>query len=75
MYYAYLKDSKKTLDHLKLFSKVDNYQYWILLLERDPLVKPFRNLPEFKTVLHTIKTKFWDKHKEIKVSLEEKGLL
>jgi len=75
MYYAYLKDRKKTLDHLKLFTKVDNYQYWILLLERDPLVKPLRNLPEFKTIMHTIKTKFWDKHKEIKVSLEEKGLL
>ncbi|MEH6304598.1 helix-turn-helix domain-containing protein [Olivibacter sp. CPCC 100613] len=75
MYYAYLKDNKKTLDHLKLFTKVDNYQYWILLLERDPLVKPLKNLPEFKTVMRAIKTKFWDRHKEIKVSLEEKGLL
>ena len=37
-YYTYRKDRKAALEHMKLFSKEDNVQYWIILfLEDDPL--------------------------------------
>lgn len=75
MYYAYLGDTQKTIDHMVLFSKEDNYQYWILLWEKDPLVAPFRNRPAFKEVMHTIKSKFWKQHRQTRDLLEEKGLL
>ncbi len=75
LYYLYQQDTQQALEHLKLFSKEDNYQYWILLLEEDSIVDPVRNHPEFKQAMHTIKTKFWNQHEEIRASLEEKGLL
>lgn len=76
MYYAYYHDTTKTIEHMKLFSKEDNYQYWVILFfDKDPLVDPIKNLPEFKKVVGDIKNKFWESHERIKVTLEEKGLL
>ena len=76
MYYAYYHDTTKTIEHMKLFSKEDNYQYWVILFfDKDPLVDPIKNLPEFKKVVEDIKNKFWESHERIKVTLEEKGLV
>lgn len=75
LYYLYQRNTQKAMEHLKLFSEEDGYQYWILLLPEDPIVDPIRNHPEFKKVIRTIETKFWDNHHEITASLEEKGLL
>lgn len=75
MYYAYLGDMQKTIDHMTLFSREDNYQYWILLWEKDPLTLPFRTNPAFKKVMNTIKNKFWKQHQQTKDLLQEKGLL
>ena len=77
MYYAHINDTKQALEHLKLFSEEDNYNYWtiILLLEMDPLLDNLKDIPEFKELVKKIKTKFWLQHDEIKASLEKKGLL
>jgi len=75
MYYFYLRDSQKAIDHLRLFSKEDNYQYWVLLLPNDPVVDSVKDLPEFKKVMHDIETRFWDTHDKIRKSLEEEDLL
>ncbi len=74
-YYAWIGDQQKALEHMKLFSKEDNVQYWILFLADDPLFDNIRNLPEFKKVMSTIEKKFWDNHNRIRAMLEEKGLL
>jgi TolB-like protein/AraC-like DNA-binding protein/Tfp pilus assembly protein PilF len=74
-YYAWMGDQQKALEQLKLFSKEDNFQYWIVFLADDPLFDNIRNLPEFKKVMTTIENKFWDNHKKIRAMLEEKGLL
>jgi len=77
MYYARINDTKQALEHLKLFSEEDNYNYWtiILLLEMDPLADSLKDIDEFKELVEKIKTKFWRKHNRIKASLEKKGLL
>ncbi|MBL7857425.1 MAG: helix-turn-helix domain-containing protein [Cyclobacteriaceae bacterium] len=75
-YYAYYQDTAKTMEHLKLFAKEDNYQYWVILFfDKDPLLDFMQDLPEFKKVVKDIKTKFSNNHNTIKVMLEEKGLL
>lgn len=74
LYYSNIGDTKKAIEALTLFSKEQDYQYWVLLMEHDPLVDPIKHLPEFKRVMETIKKKFWDRHKEIKDDMEEKGL-
>jgi len=75
MYAAYRGDSSGMIDHLRLFSKEDNYQYWILLFKDDIMVAPFKDDPAFKAAFNEIETKFWNKNKEIRSILEEKGLL
>jgi len=76
MLYSYRGETEKALDHLMIFSEQDNYDYWVLIfVEIDPLVDNIKNLPEFKKILRNIENKFWDRHKRIKESLEEKRLL
>ncbi len=75
-YYSYLGDNQKALEHYKLFSEEENYQYWIVLFyDKDPIVDPVCNLPEYKKISQTIEAKFWTTHDELKKTLEEKGLL
>lgn len=76
VYYAHRGDTKKAIEHLKLFSQEDNYHYWtILFLEMDPLIDNIKDLPEFKEILKDIEDKFWSTHKRIRASLEEKKLI
>ena len=74
----YLQNGKNTLaiEQLKIFASKNNYQYWILLfLEKDPLIKPIKNNPEFKKTLRKIEDRFWDNQAQLKKSLRDKGLL
>ncbi|WP_257666119.1 helix-turn-helix domain-containing protein [Parapedobacter tibetensis] len=75
LYAAYRGNASDMIDHLRLFSKEDNYQYWILLFKDDIMVARFKDNPAFKAVFDIIETKFWDKNKQLKETLEEKGLL
>lgn len=76
VYYAYKNDQKKAIEYLKMFSKEDNFQYWVLLfLKIDPLVDNIKDLPEFKEAYNNLETNFWENHKILRTSLEEKDLL
>jgi TolB-like protein/AraC-like DNA-binding protein/Tfp pilus assembly protein PilF len=74
-YYAYLGDDNKSIEHMKLFSKEENLKYWVLLFDDDPIVKAVKDHPEFDKVMGDIEKEFWKTHEEIKVTLQEKGLL
>jgi len=75
-YYSWNSDTSNALKHLKLFSHEENYQYWIVLFtEIDPLMGNIKDLHEFKEIMQDIKTKFWDNHQQMKVSLKKKGLI
>ena len=41
----------------------------------DPLMDNIKDLREFKKIFSEIESKFWNSHKQIKDSLEQKGLL
>lgn len=76
VYYSYKGNTKKALEHLRLFSQQDDYYYWILpFLEIDPLVDKIKELPEFKKIFRTIENKFRNNHKQIKASLKKKKLI
>ena len=73
-YYCNRGENQKGLEHLKLFSKEDNLQYWIILFfQQDPIMENAN--AEFKAVNDRIVKKFWSNHKKIKAKLEEEGLL
>ena len=75
-YYSYKGDTKNAIEQMRLFSQEDNYFYWIIIfIEMDPLIDNIKDLPEFKKIFNDIESKFWNNHKQIKASLEEKKLL
>ena len=76
VYYAYKNDQKNAIEHLKLFAKEDNFQYWVLLfLKLEPLIDNIKDLPEFKEIYKTLESNFWKNHKIIRKSLVEKDLI
>ncbi|RAV98973.1 AraC family transcriptional regulator [Pseudochryseolinea flava] len=74
-YHAYRNDDEKAMVHLKLFSKEENFQYWVLLMREDPSLRDIRKHPDFEKVMTTIEKRFWDNHHKLRKTLEEKGIL
>jgi tetratricopeptide (TPR) repeat protein len=74
-YYAWRGDATKAIEQMKIFSEEDNFQYWILLLPKDPSNESIKDLPEFKKVMKDIETRFWNNHKKLRTKLEDEGLL
>ena len=73
--YAYMGKIDKAIEQLKIFSKVDNYQYWFLLIEDDPLIKSLKSHPEFEGIMQKIKDRFWENQAKLKTSLQKERLL
>jgi hypothetical protein len=57
-----------------LLNKFFNHQGRVFL-KMDRLIDNIKDLPEFKKLFKDIENKFWNSHKQIKASLEEKELL
>ncbi|MCG8307017.1 MAG: helix-turn-helix domain-containing protein [Cytophagales bacterium] len=75
-YYSYKGDPRNAIEHLKLFSKEDNYHYWIILfLEIDPLMDNIRERPEFRSIMKNLESKFWDYHNQVREVLRNRGLI
>ena len=75
-YLSFKGEKSKAIEHLQLFSRQDNFHYWVILfLEIDPLFDNIKQLPEFKLEMENIKTKFNKYHIGIKNLLDEKGLI
>ena len=73
--YAYEGKINEAIEQLKIFSEVENYIYWYLLIEDEPIIKPLKNHREFPDIMQKIKDRFWENHAELRISLEEEGLL
>jgi len=76
MKYLHEGELDLAIEQLKIFSTKNNYQYWILLfLEKDPLMKPLKNHPEFDETMQKIEDRFWENQTQLYKSLENKGLI
>ena len=73
--YVYEEKFDKAIEQLRVFSETDNYQYWFLLIEDEPLFKPLKNHPEFEGIMQKIKDQFWENQARLKEELEEGGLI
>jgi tetratricopeptide (TPR) repeat protein len=67
---------EEAMEQLRIFSNQDNYQYWILLFfEKDPLIPPLKQHPDFDSLMQRIRDRFWENHATLKKSLDAKGLI
>jgi tetratricopeptide (TPR) repeat protein len=73
--YAYEGKFDLAIEQLRLFSEADNYQYWFLLFEDEPLLGPLKSYPDYESILQKIKDRFWENQARLKESLEEEGLI
>jgi len=73
--YAYEGNIDKAIEQLRIFSEVENYMYWFLLLEDEPLIQPLKNHPDFDAIMQKIKDRFWKNQAKLRTSLEGKGLI
>jgi TolB-like protein/AraC-like DNA-binding protein/Tfp pilus assembly protein PilF len=77
VYYSYMNETERAIEHMELFSKQEKYPYWYILFlgMDDPLFDNVSGLPEFQKIMREIELKFWRYHKQIRESLKDKGLL
>ena len=73
--YAYEGKIDEAIEQLNLFSKEENYQYWFLLMEDDPLIKRLKSHPAFEPIMQKIKDRFWENQAKLRKSLKVKGLI
>ncbi|HAA10461.1 MAG TPA: AraC family transcriptional regulator [Cytophagales bacterium] len=73
--FAYQQQVDVAMEQLMVFSTQENYQYWLLLLEHDPIMAPLRTHPDFPVVIQDIKDRFWEDHEKLRIKLEEQGLI
>lgn len=75
-YSSFYDQTDEAMEHLRLFLEEENYFYWIILfLDIEPLFDSLKSHPEYKGIIKEIKSKFWNYHEEMRVSLEEKGVI
>lgn len=75
-YYCHTNESEKAIEHLRLFAREDNIQYWFILFMHDvPVKTQTEELPEFKKLMTEIERKFWANHEKLKTKLIEEGVL
>jgi len=76
IYYCQMNDSVKALEHLRLFTREDNIQYWVILfMDKGPELTETEASLEFKKLLQEVERKFWANHEKLKETLREQGLL
>jgi len=73
--YAYEGKINEAIEQLSIFSEVENYIYWFLLMENEPLIQPLKDHPDFEGLMQKIKDRFWENQAKLRTSLEKKGLI
>lgn len=68
-------DGHQALAYLEEFSTHDSYVYWVLLMKNDPRFTQHPHHEAFDAVLSKIENNFWNKHRRLRMKLEEEGLL
>ena len=73
--YAYEGKINEAIEQLRIFSETEDYLYWFLLIEDEPLIKPLKSHPDFEGIMQKIKDRFWENQAKLKTSLDEEGLI
>ncbi|NPD45174.1 MULTISPECIES: helix-turn-helix domain-containing protein [unclassified Lentimicrobium] len=74
-YYAYINDTEKAMDNLRLFSNSDNYHLWTLFLINERHLESISSSPEFIEILEGLEKRFWERHEVLSTKLESEGLI
>jgi len=73
--YVYEGKFDEAIEQFKIFSEVENYPYWYLLIEDEPMIKRLKSHPDFEHIIQKIKDRFWENQAKLRKSLEAKGLI
>ena len=73
--YAYEGNINEAIEQLRIFSETENYLYWFLLIEDEPLIQPLKDHPDFKAIMQRIKDRFWENQSRLEKRLQAAALL
>ena len=73
--YAYEGKINEAIEQLRVFSETENYLYWFLLIEDEPLIKPLKSHPDFEGIMQKIKDRFWENHAKLEKTLKKNNLI
>lgn len=65
----------EAMEEFKAFSNAENFQFWFLMLEEEPIFQPLKQHPDFDKTMQKIRDRFWERNARIKKSLETEGLI
>ncbi|MDN3204181.1 helix-turn-helix domain-containing protein [Algoriphagus sediminis] len=72
---VYKGNNDLAIKQIEAFAEEDNYQFWFLLLEDEPVFNPLKSSPEYQRAMTKIKDNFWERHEQIKRTLEKSELI
>ena len=62
LYYSYLGEVEKAMEHLELFSQQENYHYWTtIFVPIDPLIDNIKSEPAYNSLFEIINSRFLGK--------------
>ncbi len=75
--YAFLGDSEKAYENLKLWAEMPVCPYWWVLLIKtdDRLFDKIRSEPEFQQIVRDVEAKYLAEHERVRKWMEEQGRL
>ena len=73
--YSYEGKVEEAIEQFRIFSEVENYPYWFILIEDDPMIKLLKKHPDFKVIIQNIKDRFWENHNRLSATLKNKRLI
>jgi len=73
--HAYRAEDNQAIAQLEEFAAQDNFQYWFLLMDEDPMMESVLKHQQAPKVFKKIKQVFWDNHDRLKEKLESEGLI
>lgn len=77
IYYSHMGDTQKALSHFEQFvNEEKDFHYWtVLFLKIDPIMDNIKNTAKFKDIYSRLEANFWNRHEQIKKSLNQQNLL
>ncbi len=76
VYHASMGEREKAMSHLKAFSQLEGYQFWMVrFLEEDPILKTLSGDPAYAKTVKRIQDTFWEQHQQMRKVLETEGVI
>ena len=73
--YAFRGEKDKAYENLRIFSRRQNMNMWVLTIKNNPVFDSIRDEPEFQQIVREIEAKYQAEHERVRQWLVENDML